>query len=72
VQAGGRELAFTYVGESLKERVADLAKEFGVDEVFPCDVADDAQIDALFATLKARWACWTAWCTPSPSPRARR
>lgn len=51
----GAELAFTYVGESLKQRVADLAKEFGVNEVFPCDVADDAQIDALFATLKARW-----------------
>src|SRR6185369_1823491 len=51
----GAELAFTYVGESLKERVADLAKEFGVNEVYPCDVADDAQIDALFATLKAKW-----------------
>ena len=51
----GAELAFTYVGEGLKERVADLAKEFGVNEVYPCDVADDAQIDALFATLKDKW-----------------
>ena len=51
----GAELAFTYVGESLKERTAGLAKEFGVDEVYPCDVGDDAQIDALFATLKAKW-----------------
>ena len=51
----GAELAFTYVGEGLKERVADLAKEFGVNEVYPCDVGDDAQIDALFATLKAKW-----------------
>src|ERR1700752_2703677 len=51
----GAELAFTYVGENLKDRVADLAKEFGVHEVFPCDVADDGQIDALFATLKAKW-----------------
>ncbi len=51
----GAELAFTYVGENLKDRVADLAKEFGVNEVYPCDVADDTQIEALFATLKEKW-----------------
>ena len=51
----GAELAFTYQGEGIRERVMDLAKEFGADLVFPCDVADDAQIDALFANLGKSW-----------------
>ena len=51
----GAELAFTYQGEGVRERVGELAAEFGTDLVFPCDVADDAQIDALFAALRGRW-----------------
>src|SRR5690349_23461616 len=51
----GAELAFTYQGEGVRERVADLAKEFSSDLVFPCDVSDDAQVDALFASLRQRW-----------------
>jgi enoyl-[acyl-carrier protein] reductase I len=51
----GAELAFTYQGEGVRERVIDLAREFGTDCVLPCDVADDAQIDALFAELGRRW-----------------
>src|SRR5688572_27871418 len=51
----GAELAFTYQGEGIRERVMDLAREFGTDRVYPCDVADDGQIQALFATLKGQW-----------------
>lgn len=51
----GAELAFTYQGEGVRERVADLAREFGADLVYPCDVADDAQIDALFSDLAKKW-----------------
>jgi enoyl-[acyl-carrier protein] reductase I len=51
----GAELAFTYQGEGVRDRVVDLAKAFGADLVLPCDVADDAQIDALFAELGRRW-----------------
>ena len=51
----GAELAFTYQGEGIRERVLELASEFATDRVFPCDVADDAQIDALFADLGKRW-----------------
>ena len=51
----GAELAFTYVGEDLRQRVVDLAKDFGTDRVFPCDVAQDAQIEALFADLGKQW-----------------
>src|SRR5258706_12646517 len=51
----GAELAFTYQGEGIRERVVDLAKEFATERVFACDVADDAQIEALFATLRQHW-----------------
>ena len=51
----GAELAFTYQGEGVRERVAELAREFGAERVFPCDVANDAEIDALFAALAKRW-----------------
>jgi enoyl-[acyl-carrier protein] reductase I len=54
-QREGAQLAFTYQGEGVRDRVAELAREFGSDLVFPCDVADDAQIDALFASLRQRW-----------------
>ena len=54
-QREGAELAFTYVGERFKDRITEFAAEFGCDLVFPCDVADDAQIDALFARLSERW-----------------
>jgi enoyl-[acyl-carrier protein] reductase I len=52
----GAELAFTYQGEGVRERVIDLAREFDAAErVFACDVAEDAQIDALFADLRKHW-----------------
>ena len=51
----GAELAFTYQGEGVRDRVVDLAREFKSELVFPCDVADDAQVDALFASLRGRW-----------------
>jgi enoyl-[acyl-carrier protein] reductase I len=51
----GAELAFTYVGDRFKDRVTDLAREFGSDIVLPCDVASDEQITGLFDALRARW-----------------
>jgi enoyl-[acyl-carrier protein] reductase I len=51
----GAELAFTYQGEGVRDRVIGLAAEFGTDRVFACDVADDAQIEALFADLGKHW-----------------
>ncbi len=52
----GAELAFTYQGEGVRERVAELAAEFGAaGRVYPCDVADDAQIESLFAALARTW-----------------
>ena len=51
----GADLAFTYQGEGIRDRVIELAREFDTDRVFACDVADDAQIDALFADLRTHW-----------------
>jgi len=51
----GADLAFTYVGDRFKERVTDVAQEFGSTLVFPCDVGDDAQIAAVFADLAKSW-----------------
>lgn len=51
----GAELAFTYVGDRFRDRVTELAAEFGTDLVLPCDVSSDAQIEELFAGLKRRW-----------------
>ncbi|HEX4884535.1 MAG TPA: SDR family oxidoreductase [Casimicrobiaceae bacterium] len=54
-QREGATLAFTYVNDELKDRVARLAAEFGSCPVLPCDVTRDADIDALFASLASEW-----------------
>lgn len=51
----GASLAFNYQGDNLKKRVEPLAASLGSDLVLPCDVTDDASIDALFATIKDKW-----------------
>lgn len=51
----GAELAFTYQNDRFKGRVTEMAAEFGSSLVFPCDVSEDAQIDALFASLREHW-----------------
>lgn len=51
----GASLAFTYQGEKIRERVAALAREFDSDLVFGCDVANDAEIEALFSSLGKHW-----------------
>lgn len=51
----GATLAFTYQSEELKSRVTELAAAFGAPAVLPCDVADDAQVDALIGALRGRW-----------------
>jgi enoyl-[acyl-carrier protein] reductase I len=51
----GAELAFTYQGERIKDRVTEFAHEFGSGLVFPCDVGSDEEIEALFANLRNHW-----------------
>ena len=51
----GAELAFTFQGEALQKRVVPLAASVGSDLVLPCDVTDEASVDAVFDRLKAEW-----------------
>jgi enoyl-[acyl-carrier protein] reductase I len=53
--AQGAELAFTYQGEALGKRVRPLAESVGSGIAVPCDVGDDASIDAAFAQLREHW-----------------
>jgi enoyl-[acyl-carrier protein] reductase I len=51
----GAELAFTYQNDRFKDRVTDMAAELGSTIALPCDVASDAEIVALFESLKKHW-----------------
>ncbi|MFI4962924.1 MAG: enoyl-ACP reductase [Legionellales bacterium] len=51
----GAELAFTYQNEKLQSRVETMAAEFNSTLTFPCDVASDTDIQALFTNLSKHW-----------------
>src|SRR5512147_397370 len=55
VAAQGAEVALTYQGEALEKRVRPLAESIGTRHVLPCDVTDDASVDAAFAALEKDW-----------------
>ncbi len=50
--AQGAKLAFTYQGERLKENVEKLTKDMAGAIVVPCDVTNQAEVDAAFATVE--------------------
>lgn len=51
----GASLAFTYQNDRLKDRVIEFAAACDSTMVYPCDVAEDEQIDALMESVKAEW-----------------
>lgn len=51
----GAELAFTYQGDALLKRVKPLAEQVGAKLVLPCDVTDEASVDATFAAIEQEW-----------------
>jgi enoyl-[acyl-carrier protein] reductase I len=53
--AHGAKLAFTFQGEALGKRVKPLAASVGAEIVLPCDVEDEASVDAVFAELGRAW-----------------
>lgn len=52
LHAEGADLGFTYVGEALERRVRPLATSLGSQLIEPCDVQDDAAIDALMGRVR--------------------
>jgi enoyl-[acyl-carrier protein] reductase I len=51
----GAEIALTYQGDAIKKRVEPLAAGIGSRIVLPCDVTDDASVDAVFAAIEKQW-----------------
>jgi len=51
----GAQLAFTYQGDKLRDRVTGFAAEFGSDIVLPLDVGSDEQIESAFTELGKKW-----------------
>src|SRR5438477_6865899 len=47
----GMRLAFTYQGERLKENVQELTSAMQGSLLLPCDVTNDAEIDAVFESV---------------------
>ncbi len=48
----GAEVTLTYQGDRQKDTVEELAAELKAHQVLPCDVTQDAQLDALADKLK--------------------
>jgi enoyl-[acyl-carrier protein] reductase I len=51
----GAEIALTYQGDAIKKRVEPLAAEIGSKLVLPCDVTDEASVEAVFKALADAW-----------------
>ena len=51
----GDELAFTYVGDSLKKRVLPLANSLGSKLTIDCNVENEQQIKDTFLQIKKDW-----------------
>ena len=51
----GAKMAFTYQSERLKENVESLAGTLDDSLVLPCDVTDQATVDAAFEAVKSKY-----------------
>ena len=55
LHAAGMELAFTYQGETMRERVTRTTATLGEVPLYDLDVRDDAQLASVFGALQERW-----------------
>jgi enoyl-[acyl-carrier protein] reductase I len=55
VAAQGAELAFTFQGEALEKRVRPLAGSLNSKIILPCDVTDEASMNAVFEAIGKEW-----------------
>ncbi|MDQ3798021.1 MAG: enoyl-ACP reductase [Acidobacteriota bacterium] len=53
--AQGAKLAFTYQGERLKDKVEKLTGQMDDTLVLPCDVTNQAEVDAAFAAVGEKY-----------------
>lgn len=51
----GAELILTYQNDKLKSRVEEMGKTWNAVATYPCDLANDAEIDHLFQELEKIW-----------------
>src|SRR5215210_6027646 len=51
----GAKMAFTYQGERLKQNVDELAGTLNDSLVVPCDVSNQAEVDAAFAAVGQKY-----------------
>ena len=51
----GADLAFTYLGDSLKKRVVPLAEKLNSKTTFSCDVEKKNEVIKLFENIKSDW-----------------
>jgi len=51
----GAKMAFTYQGERLKENVEKLAGELEDSLIVPCDVTNQAEVDAAFKAVEEKY-----------------
>lgn len=55
LHAHGAELAFSYLGDAFKKRVAPLTESMNPAALVDCDVQNPASIDAAFESLSKVW-----------------
>ena len=51
----GAKLAFSYQGDAFGRRTIPLAQSVGSEVIVPCDVADLASVDNVFAEINKAW-----------------
>lgn len=51
----GADVAITYLNARAEPHVRPLAESIGAELIEPLDVTDDAQMDALYATVAEKW-----------------
>ena len=51
----GARLGFSYQGDRLEKRVRPLVEQVDGEFLLPCDVGDDAQVEALFKEVDNSW-----------------
>ncbi len=54
-KAQGANLIFTYLGDREKESLQKLTSGMGEIDAYPCDVANEEDIDSLFSTIKSKY-----------------